>query len=273
MVWSPIRTLLIGAGLVGLSAAADPWGYHEDSAVQLGPSRWSEVNPACGGGHQSPINLVYKGEDIVNLWGTTKVAPLKFHGDCENFNLKTLEDLYKWEFSGDSACKVSLTLEDGKTYTLAQFHVHTKSEHTIYGHHYSGEIHFVHKEDGGSGLLVTGLLLSVKPEAEENGWIENVWRSMDEGNESGPVPVNLSLNYVDLLNAVVAQSHLFNYPGSLTTPPCSEIVNWWVINNPLHITPREYERLAAKYEDRPAADHGHDNRPTQPLNGRKVLYY
>jgi carbonic anhydrase len=90
------------------------------------------------------------------------------------------------------ACKVALTLEGGKTYTLAQFHVHTKSEHTIYDHHYSGEIHFVHKEDGGSGLLVTGLLLSAKPDVEENAWIENVWRTMDQGREDGPVPVDLS---------------------------------------------------------------------------------
>jgi carbonic anhydrase len=81
------------------------------------------------------------------------------------------------------------------------------------------------------------------------------------------------VNYVDLLTAVVAKSHLFNYQGSLTTPPCSEIVNWWVINNPLHITMAEYERLAEKYMERPATNRGRDNRPTQPLNGRKVLYY
>lgn len=83
----------------------------------------------------------------------------------------------------------------------------------------------------------------------------------------------LRVNYVDVLNEQVARSHLFNYAGSLTTPPCSEIVDWWVINNPLSISETEFEQLKEKYEERPAADKGLDNRPTQPLNDRKVKYY
>lgn len=55
----------------------------------------------------------------------------------------------------------------------------------------------MHKEDGGSGLLVTGLLLSVNPEAADSSWIENVWRSVNSSNEDAPVPVDLS--YVILL--------------------------------------------------------------------------
>lgn len=72
---------------------------------------------------------------------------------------------------------------------------------------------------------------------------------------------------------MVRKSHLFNYDGSLTTPPCSEIVNWWVINNPLSISMSELERLRETYGDRPAADKGHNNRPTQDLNDRKVKHY
>lgn len=66
---------------------------------------------------------------------------------------------------------------------------------------------------------------------------------------------------------------MFNYSGSLTTPPCSEIVNWWVINNPLSISMSELERLSEKYGNRPATDKGHNNRPTQDLNDRKVNHY
>lgn len=69
--------------------------------------------------------------------------------------------------------------------------MHTPSEHTIKGHHYGGEIHFVHKEDGGSGLLVTGLLLNPEKDVPENAWAENVWRSMDSGKEEEVVPVDL----------------------------------------------------------------------------------
>ncbi|KAJ0403210.1 hypothetical protein P43SY_000018 [Pythium insidiosum] len=194
MVWTPLRSLLVASGLVAAVQAGDPWGYSEKSTEYLPPSRWSELNPNCGGTHQSPINLEYEGPDIINRWNTTHgVVPLKFVGDCRNFNLRTLDDLFKWEFNGDSACKVKLQLEGGKTYTLAQYHIHSRSEHTIYRHHYSGEVHFVHKEDGGSGLLVTGLLLHAREGAAESAWVEDVWRTMNEGKEGEPVPVTMQL--------------------------------------------------------------------------------
>lgn len=103
MVWAISRALLMAAALLGAVRAADPWGYHEDSPTQLGPSTWSSLYPACGGSHQSPVNLEYEGDSIVNLWGTTSIAPLKFLGDCEQFNLRTLEDLLKWEFPGTNS--------------------------------------------------------------------------------------------------------------------------------------------------------------------------
>lgn len=79
-------------------------------------------------------------------------------------------------------------------------------------------------------------------------------------------------NYVDTLRHLVRRSHLFNYPGSLTTPPCTESVDWWVLNNPLSISPRQYERLLESYKELPETDDGSSNRPTQPLHGRKIKY-
>jgi|UniRef100_K3WD24 carbonic anhydrase len=272
MVWTSVKTLLLAALVVGVSAK-DDWGYREDSEEQVGPSNWASRYANCSGKHQSPINLEYSGDSVIDLWGTTDIAPIKFTGDCKKFNLKTLEDLYKWELGADQSCKISLQLENGKTYSLAQFHVHTPSEHTINGHHYGGEIHFVHKEDNGSGLLVTGLLLNPEKHVPENAWIEDVWRTMNDGVEDKVVPAELEVNYVDLLNSIVYTSHLFNYAGSLTTPPCSEIVNWWVINNPLSISLSELKHLREKYAERPSTDKGRDNRPTQELNDRKVKYY
>ena len=47
---------------------------------------------------------------------------------------------------------------DGITYTLAQFHTHTPSEHKVAGRHYDMEMHFVHKAvvDGVTKLAVVG---------------------------------------------------------------------------------------------------------------------
>lgn len=82
-----------------------------------------------------------------------------------------------------------------------------------------------------------------------------------------------SVNYVDLINHLVSKSHLFNYSGSLTTPPCSEIVNWWVLNNPLSISMEEFNELQDSQNELPNSNTGANNRPTMPLNDRLIKYY
>jgi len=36
------------------------------------------------------------------------------------------------------------SVEEFNTYDFLQFHFHSPSEHTIDGHHYDAEVHFVH---------------------------------------------------------------------------------------------------------------------------------
>lgn len=93
--------LLLLASLVAIASAApaETWGYHEDRPSQPGPSKWATVAPACGGKSQSPINVVYHSNSVVNLWGTTDVAPIKLSGSCKGFNLKQLVDVFKWELT------------------------------------------------------------------------------------------------------------------------------------------------------------------------------
>jgi carbonic anhydrase len=266
-------TLLIVA--TNAIVATDPWGYRDFDPEQAGPSFWGTLYPKCNGKKQSPVNLVYRGESVNDQSETTYQAPLVFYGDCEQFNLRTLEDLLKWELTGSStSCQVSLPLEGGKTYSLAQFHIHTPSEHTLNGEKFDGEIHFVHKADSGNGeILVTGVFLKKSPDVPENNWIKRVWSSIKASSDENAVPIDLQVNYVDLLNSQVGKSHLFNYRGSLTTPPCSEIVNWWVMKKPVYISETEYEILREKYSERPNNAKGDDARPIQPLNGRIITYY
>ena len=54
----------------------------------------------------------------------------------------------------------------------------------------------------------------------------------------------------------------FRYSGSLTTPPCTEPVLWYVMSEPLDISPEQLQRIALAV--------GMNARPVQPLNGRMV---
>jgi hypothetical protein len=59
-----------------------------------------------------------------------------------------------------------------------------------------------------------------------------------------------------------AQHDVYRYPGSLTTPPCSEGVEWFVL--------KEHATASAAQIEAFRTIMRHDNRPVQPLAGRAV---
>jgi len=64
----------------------------------------------------------------------------------------------------------------------------------------------------------------------------------------------------------------FQYFGSQVTPPCSEVVNWIVMKEPILITKAQLEGLHALQSrwGNLISETG-NLRPIQPLNGRNVL--
>ena len=58
----------------------------------------------------------------------------------------------------------------------------------------------------------------------------------------------------------VAESGYYTFIGSLTTPPCTEHVTWFVLKAPEPISQRQADAFGRIYPS--------DARPTQPLNGR-----
>jgi len=75
---------------------------------------------------------------------------------------------------------------------------------------------------------------------------------------------------------------VYTYKGGLTTPPCTEIVNWNVMDTPMIISDDQLNRLynlILCYVDPQTCWHatvaskdGSTSRPTQPLNGRHILH-
>lgn len=55
----------------------------------------------------------------------------------------------------------------------------------------------------------------------------------------------------------------YHYIGSLTTPPLSENVEWYVMKNPVEVSKAQIETFNKYYDS--------NNRKVQKLNGRSVL--
>ena len=81
----------------------------------------------------------------------------------------------------------------------------------------------------------------------------------DAPKMSHPRPKAVTINAADLLPASKAY---YTFAGSLTTPPCTEGVTWFVLKSPTVVSADEIERFAKLYPM--------NARPVQPLNGREV---
>lgn len=227
-----IGSVAAGAGLVG---AGVPWrqfahadGPHWTYEGPEGPAHWGDIGPdfaACAKGQrQSPIDLASAG---LEAGGDLSVAWQPFDGLVEN-NGHTLQVAPK-DKTGSA-----LTL-NGKKYAFLQFHFHHPSEHAVAGGHWPLEVHLVHKSEAGD-LAVTGILF--RP-GRENDALANVLAHAPRSK--GKVALEKP---VDLTGFLPASAATYQYAGSLTTPPCSEIVSWIVFRDPIEAGIGQLESFA-----------------------------
>jgi carbonic anhydrase len=152
----------------------------------------------------------------------------------------------------------ALTIDE-RRYELAQVHVHAPSEHTLRGERADLEVHFVHQDAAGA-LAVVGLLAG---RGAKNDALAPFFEHLPSGPEAGPL--DLPEQTVDLGAAIGSRHAYFAYAGSLTTPPCTEHVHWFVLDEPAEVSA---DQLAAVR----AALHGDTARSLQPRNGRHLTH-
>ena len=118
------------------------------------------------------------------------------------------------------------------------------------------EMHFVHANAKGE-LAVLGIFLR---EGTENTVLRSVWKAMPSKEaEATTVPGE----QVDIAQLLPRDRSTFRYFGSLTTPPCSEIVKWIIFQDPIEVSSAQ----VAQFRDIFPLN----ARPTQPLNRRFLL--
>ncbi|GHH03772.1 carbonic anhydrase family protein [Comamonas sp. JC664] len=222
------------------------WGYSQT----VSPERWGELpgNSICAAGlDQSPIALV------------TSTAE-RGHHDAPHFNYRTsrvrmTNNGHTVQFTYDAGSTVQV---DGNTYHLAQFHFHTPSEHTKDGVEYPLEVHLVHTDANGTPALVVGVLIK---EGFVHPALFTAFRNLPKYAGEHSQPTGAVINASSLLPLNRA---FFKYAGSLTTPPCTEGLQWYVMKNPIEMS----DAQIASFQRLPYLNP--NNRPLQPLNGRVV---
>lgn len=143
-----------------------------------------------------------------------------------------------------------------KSFALKQVHFHSPSDNTIEGRSYPLEVHFVHAHKNGDLAVIAVMLEAGKSNAE----LQKAWAKMPM-QKGGKVVLK---NAVDAGKLLPQDQGYYRYNGSLTTPPCSEGVSWFVMKNSDTASKEQVDKFVR------AMKHA-NNRPVQAVNARLLV--
>lgn len=226
------------ASLTTTPASAQVWAYTDAER----PENWSQVGSDFGvcdaGMMQSPVDLAQ----------ANAVGEMQLAADYGMTN-GTLR-LGKYKVQVDAPLGQGMISGD-RLFNLIQVHFHTPSEHAIDGMRYPLTAHFVHAtRDGTLGVL--GVMFE---EGDRNAGLQTIIDAMPAGDAA-----NIS---IDLSELVPDELEVWRYMGSLTTPPCSENVNWHVVEDTVEASAEQIAAFEAAL--------GMTARSIQPLNNRLLV--
>ena len=266
----PNRLLCLALAACG-AALGQSWNH--DPGSPNGPLSWGFLGgynsfATCGtdkqavGARQTPIDIVTASATPSNL------PPLTFHYGHTALVVENLTHVVEVVMKAEGTLQVGPGPTD--TYKLLQFHFHTPSEHKINGVASQMEVHFVHRNSLGD-LAVVGAMMNVD-DSKANPLFDKIFSNapylafFSGGNTSSP-----NLGEIDPTELLPEHRTYYTYSGSLTTPPCSEGVRWFVLTDPVYVSSSSVPAFQRVLVNSPNNFYPRNNRPIQPLNGRAVL--
>ncbi|ODH45608.1 hypothetical protein GX48_08314 [Paracoccidioides brasiliensis] len=206
------------------------FGYGYDN----GPTIWHGLSPAyalCGSGtQQSPINI---DSTIAHM----PAGFLSMNVPMQDVKFKNLNTTVEVILEGTA-------MVNGSEFLLKQFHFHTPSEHTFLGEKYPAEIHMVHigKNDPKKIVVITLIVQATAGSSPSSlGTVISYIDQITQPNHVVDIP---QFNISDVVS-MVNQTSVFSYIGSLTTPPCTEGVAFYILTQPLPIYIGDFNVLKA----------------------------
>ena len=233
---------MLATGSILLADEDKHWSY----SGETGPENWAKLAPefaACGiGRNQSPINITKT--------VAADLETLQFNYESNSTVIVNNGHTLQINAGPNSWLRVG-----GEDFQLMQLHFHSPSEHQVNGEIFSLEGHLVHQNHSGALAVVAVLFRAGE-------WNNDLARfgaaAPKELNQ--PEPINLQFADLELFRN---NESYYRYNGSLTTPPCTEGVRWYVLKNPGHIAPEQAVNFVALI--------GEAARGPQPVNARIVL--
>lgn len=254
------------------------FGYNSEAG--LGPEKWADEYQACAGKYQSPIDI---DESLVNR---VSLPPLVFTGFKEAISDLMVTNNGHTVLLQIANNSVPIAVSGGPLpgqYEFVQLHFHWGfndsygSEDTINNKSYPMELHMVfYRSDYGDmdsaveykdGLLVLAFFYEVSK--KDNVVYDELIKSLT--NVEWPQSSTFLENSLTLDKMLPRnKERYFTYKGSLTTPPCLEVVTWVDFKHPIYLSRRQLSTFRKLRSTDGFLTH--NVRPIQPLSGRPVWY-
>jgi carbonic anhydrase len=209
------------------------------------PDWANEGYPECSGKAQSPIDI--------NTSATIKVKSHEVTFNYAPFNMNIVDNGHTIQVVNTGN---NTLIQNGSSFDFKQFHFHHVSEHAVDGVKAAMELHLVHQNSGTGVITVLAVLIE---EGAANNTIEQIWNNIpaEKMKEvSTTVPINLN-------NLLPADKNYYHYMGSLTTPPCSQGINWILLKEPISLSKAQIATFTGLYEN--------NARSLQPLDNRFII--
>jgi len=252
----------------------DNWDYkfHGDDWDKLGE---------CGGPNQSPVDLSKymdtQGQTKYLLWFDYYVDPhLRAGREAELVN-----DGHGLRYDvRENGVDMGFVKVGKQEKPVSQYTFHAPSEHSLDGAIFPLELQVYHEAEGQRGIVAVAVFFREGP---SNPFLKALLKSMHgaapvwssaKGEASGPIsrrlPNAFNLESIIPRGDPARERSFYNYQGSLTQPPCTEGVDWWVLSTPITATREEIRFIRRALFGSSSMRHG-NARSTMPLGNRTVF--
>lgn len=237
-----VTALAVGMSASVLAQQGADWSYEG----KKGPLNWGKLEPAyraCSNGkEQSPI-------DIRGAHRDKALQPIEFHYLSGAMSL--VNTGHTVEVTPPAG---SYIVANGVRYDLVEFHFHHPGEELVKGKYPDLTLHLVHKSTDGKVAVVAVRL----NEGNANAVLAGLWEHLPK-TPGATDKLNESMSPAGLLPTDRAY---WTYEGSLTEPPCTEGVRWFVYEQEVELSRAQLRAFGALYKV--------NSRPPQATHGRKI---
>lgn len=241
---------------------------------------WSGMGE-CGGPNQSPIDLPRfvggRGQTKYLLWFDYYLDP-KLTADVSE---SVVNDGHGIRFNvNPDGVDLGFVKIGERSYGVSDYVFHAPSEHSVDGAVFPLELQIYNKAKDGTGVVAVAIFFR---EGESNPFIAAIknstggaapkWSEKDgagKGLLTGKFPDAFDLHNVLPRTGAAKEKVFYNYQGSLTQPPCTTGVDWWVLSVPVTATRDEIRFVRRGIFETRSTRHG-NARGAAPLGARTIV--